>query len=99
MHPQLDKNRFDTCDKLMDALEECHRQEFLKQCLGLCNFEKDQLTKCLHFTRVNDSKERIKRNRDKQAKWEAAKKLREEEEYGKNGYLKKVIELEMQKKN
>ena len=43
MHPQLDRVRFDTCESLMDALEECHRQEFLKQALGLCNFEKDEL--------------------------------------------------------
>ncbi|EDK47017.1 hypothetical protein PVL30_005329 [Lodderomyces elongisporus] len=98
MHPQLDKNRFDTCEKLMDALEECHRREFIKQCLGLCNYEKDQLAQCLHYTRVGDSKERIKESRQRQKKWEEAKRKREEEEYGKNGYLKKVIELEMQKK-
>ncbi|KAI3404602.1 hypothetical protein KGF56_002597 [Candida oxycetoniae] len=99
MHPQLDKNRFDTCDKLMDALEECHRQEFLKQCLGLCNFEKDQLAQCLHYTRVNDAKERIKQSRERQAKWDRSRKQREEEAYGKNAYLKKVIEVEKQKKS
>ncbi|CAD1812918.1 Cytochrome c oxidase biogenesis protein Cmc1 like family protein [Candida parapsilosis] len=98
MHPQLDKNRFDTCEKLMDALEECHRQEFLKQCLGLCNFEKEQLSQCLHYTRVNDAKDRIRKSREKQAQMKLKQKQREEEEYGKNGYLKKVIELEMQKK-
>lgn len=82
----------------MDALEECHRQEFLKQCLGLCNFGKEQLSQCLHYTRVNDAKDRIRKSREKQAQMKLKQKQREEEEYGKNGYLKKVIELEMQKK-
>ncbi|CAI5760430.1 unnamed protein product [Candida verbasci] len=94
MHPQLDKNRFDTCEKLMDALEECHRQEFIKQCLGLCNFEKEQLSKCLHYTRINDSKDRIMKSREKAKKLEMRKRLNEEEIYGKNNYLKKVIEIE-----
>ena len=98
MHPQLDKNRFNTCDKLMDALEECHRQEFLKQCLGMCNFEKEQLIKCLHYQRVEDSKLRILETREKRKNWELKKKQAEEEAYGKNGYLKKVLEAEVASK-
>lgn len=94
MHPQLDKNRFNTCDKLMDALEECHRQEFLKQCLGMCNFEKEQLIQCLDYQRVEDSKLRILETREKRKNWELKKKQAEEEAYGKNGYLKKVLEAE-----
>ncbi|CAN3365174.1 COX assembly mitochondrial protein 2 [Diutina catenulata] len=97
MHPQLDKRRFDTCDKLMDALEECHRQEFLKQALGMCNFEKDQLAQCLHYTRVSDSKDRIRASRERQKGIDKRRKEAEEEAYGKNGYLKKVIEAEMEK--
>lgn len=98
MHPQLDKQRFDTCERLMDALEECHRQSFLKQTLGVCNFEKDELTKCLHHTRTNDSYERIKRSKEKMKKLAEKRKEAEEETYGKNGYLKKVIQLELEKK-
>ncbi|KAI5949353.1 hypothetical protein KGF54_005588 [Candida jiufengensis] len=94
MHPQLDKTRFNTCEKLMDALEECHKQEFLKQCLGMCNFEKDQLAQCLHYTRVNDSKIRIREARAKAKKLDDVMKRREEEEFGKGGYLRKVLELE-----
>ncbi|RCK65510.1 COX assembly mitochondrial protein 2 [Candida viswanathii] len=97
MHPQLDKNRFNTCEKLMDALEQCHRQEFLKQCLGLCNFEKEQLIQCLHFQRVEDAKVRILANRAKQKAWEQHRKENYEEAYGKNGYLKKVLEAEAAK--
>ncbi|KAL6450533.1 CMC2 COX assembly mitochondrial protein 2 [Candida maltosa Xu316] len=98
MHPQLDKNRFNTCEKLMDALEECHRQEFLKQCLGLCNFEKEQLIQCLHYQRVEDSKDRILQTREREKELARKRKEREEEMYGKNGYLKKVLEAEAQKK-
>ena len=97
MPPQLAKRRFDTCEALMDALEECHRTEFLKQALGKCNYEKDQLARCLHYTRVEDSKERIRESRKKQKEIEKKRKQAEEELYGKNGYLKKVVELEMQK--
>ncbi|SGZ46729.1 CIC11C00000002533 [Sungouiella intermedia] len=98
MHPQLDKNRFDTCEKLMDALEECHKKEFLKQALGMCNFEKDELSKCLHLTRVEDSKERIRLSRQRQKEVLERQKKIEEETYGKNGYLKKVIEMEAKKR-
>lgn len=91
MHPQLDKVRFDPCVHLMDALEECHRQEFLKKALGMCNFEKDELTKCLHHTRVSAANDRIRESREKNKRLEERRKRNEEEMYGKNGYLKKVI--------
>lgn len=98
MHPQLDRNRFNPCEKLMDALEECHQQEFLKKALGSCNFEKEELSKCLHYTRMNDAKERIKESKERQKNRE--KKIREKEEalYGKNGYLKQVVTEEMKRK-
>lgn len=98
MHPQLDRVRFDTCESLMDALEECHRQEFLKQALGLCNFEKDELSKCIHHTRLHDANERIRRTRERQKEYEKRRRAREEEVYGKNNYLKKMIEQEAAKK-
>lgn len=98
MHPQLDRQRFDTCDKLMDALEECHRSQFLQQVLGKCNFEKDELAKCLHTTRVEDSRERIRLSRERQKAIQAKQKQQEEELYGKNSYLKKVVQIESQGK-
>lgn len=97
MHPQLDRTRFDTCEKLMDALEECHRKDFYKKAMGICNYEKEELSKCLHFTRTNDAADRIRASREKAKIMEARKKEREEELYGKNGYLKKVIEKELEK--
>lgn len=95
MHPQLDKNRFDPCTQLMDALEECHRQEFLKKALGMCNFEKNELSKCLHHTRVEDANERIRQSRERQKKLKLAKEKRDEELYGKNNYLKQVIDKDI----
>ncbi|EGV64805.1 hypothetical protein PSN45_005156 [Yamadazyma tenuis] len=96
MHPQLDKVRFDPCIALMDALEECHRQEFMKKALGMCNFEKDELDKCLHHTRVNNANDRIRQSKLRQKEVEQRRKAREEELYGKNNYLKKVIEKQME---
>lgn len=82
----------------MDALEECHRQEFLKQALGACNFEKEELTKCLHYTRVNDANERINKSRERSKRIDTMRKQAQEEVYGKNNYLKKLVELEIEKK-
>ncbi|CUM65060.1 uncharacterized protein PRCAT00002682001 [Priceomyces carsonii] len=97
MHPQLDRNRFQPCEKLMDALEDCHKQEYVKQVLGMCNFEKNELSKCLHYTRVEDSKDRIRRSREKQKIFEAKRKQNEEEIYGKNNYLKEIVDRDAQK--
>lgn len=82
----------------MEALERCHNQAFVKQLMGMCNFEKDELSKCLHVTRVEDSKARIRVTREKQKAIQALMKKGEEETYGKNNYLKKVVELEAQKR-
>lgn len=98
MHPQLDRNRFDSCEKLMDALEKCHQQEFVKQLFGSCNFEKDELTKCLHLQRTEDAKERIRISREKQKALKERQRKADEELYGKNNYLKKVVEMEAKKK-
>lgn len=66
--------------------------------MGMCNFEKEELTKCLHYTRVNDANDRIRESREKQKKFEKRRKESEEELYGKNGYLKRIIEKEAENK-
>ncbi|CAH2355911.1 COX assembly mitochondrial protein 2 [[Candida] railenensis] len=99
MHPQLDRRRFESCEKLMDALEECHRKEFIMKAMGLCNFEKDEVAKCLHYVRTEDAKDRIRDSREKMKQQELRRKQKEEELYGKNGYLKKMIEREAEKKS
>jgi COX assembly protein 2 len=82
----------------MDALEECHRKEFLQKALGMCNFEKDEVAKCLHYVRTNDAKDKIRVSREKMKKQEEKRKCAEEELYGKNGYLKKVLAAEVARK-
>lgn len=83
----------------MDALEECHRKEFIMKAMGLCNFEKDEVAKCLHYVRTEDAKDRIRESREKMKQQELRRKQKEEELYGKNGYLKKMIEREAEKKS
>ena len=63
----------------------------------MCNFEKDELSKCLHMTRVEDARERIRLSQERQKAVKERQKRIEEEKYGKNGYLKKVIEIEAKK--
>ena len=82
----------------MDALEECHRNNFVKRAMGTCNFEKAELTKCLHYVRVEDSKDRIRVAREKERKREQRIKENQEQLYGKNNYLKKMIETEAERK-
>ncbi|ANZ75559.1 BA75_01941T0 [Komagataella pastoris] len=99
MHPQLDSERFHPCEDLIKALQECHRNEFMKQIFGLCNEPKTLLTKCLHDTRLAQEREKILERKEKTKKFELRRKQLEEEKYGKDGYLKKVIEKELELEN
>ncbi|CAK7891314.1 COX assembly mitochondrial protein 2 [[Candida] anglica] len=98
MHPQLDKRRFETCEKLMDALEECHRIEFVRKLMGMCNFEKDEVAKCLQYVRYQEARERVIASRAKAKVTDQKRKENQDDLYGKNGYLKKMIEKEAEKK-
>lgn len=98
MHPILDRERFQNCEDLIDALEECHRSPFFETVLGKCSDIKVQLSQCLHENRLANDRIQILERREKNKILEQKKKQREEEEYGENGYLKKVIEVEYQRK-
>lgn len=100
MHPILDKDRFQNCEDLIDQLEECHKSPFYETFLGKCSDIKIQLSKCLHDNRLANDRMKIIERREKNKSLELKKKQREEEEWGENGYLKKVVEYELnQKKN
>ncbi|ODV87313.1 hypothetical protein CANARDRAFT_91528 [[Candida] arabinofermentans NRRL YB-2248] len=99
MHPMLDRDKFMRCEDLIDQLEECHRSDFFEKAFGKCNIIKQDLTNCLHNARLAADREKILERRKKNKEFEMKKKQMEEEEYGKNGYLKKVIEQEYQKKH
>ncbi|KAG0679886.1 hypothetical protein C6P40_003897 [Pichia californica] len=98
MHPILDRERFQNCEELIDALEECHRSPFFETVLGKCSDVKIQLSQCIHNNRLANDRIQILERREKNKILDAKKKQREEEEYGENGYLKKVIEVEYQRK-
>lgn len=98
MHPILDRDRFQNCEDLIDALEECHRAPFVETILGKCSDVKIQLTKCLHENRLANDRANILRQKERNKELEEKKRKREEEEWGDNAYLKKVVELEYKKK-
>ncbi|ODQ79286.1 hypothetical protein BABINDRAFT_38218 [Babjeviella inositovora NRRL Y-12698] len=95
MHPQLEAERFVPCQELIDALEHCHKQDYISRALwGLCNDPKEALSRCLHETRLSQVREKIIVGKEKQkglqAKWREAR----EGAYGKDEKLKKVIDAE-----
>lgn len=98
MHPILDRDRFQNCEDLIDALEECHKSPFIETMFGKCSDVKVQLSQCLHQNRLANDRIQILQRREKNKVLEEKKKAREAEEWGENGYLKKVIELEYQQK-
>lgn len=84
----------------MDALEKCHQEGFLAKATGKCTPIKQELSACLDATSMARRRRKIKQKLQKRKEFEKAKKELYEEEYGKDGYLKKVIEKENEiKKN
>lgn len=91
MHPQLNDTKRDKCGDLIEALEECHRQGYISKIFGSCNNFKDELTKCLKSERLDRSRENSLKAIEKRKKIEQRWKQMEEEEYGKDAYLKKNL--------
>ncbi|GMM37595.1 Cmc2 protein [Saccharomycopsis crataegensis] len=98
MHPLLEGDRFSDCEYYIQALNECHKAEFVKKAFGLCNVPKDNLSKCLHETRIAQSIADLQERRNKRKVTEEKWKKMKEEEYGKDMKLKKVIEEEMKRR-
>ncbi|KAH3668950.1 hypothetical protein OGAPHI_002705 [Ogataea philodendri] len=85
MHPVLDRQYF------------MSRSGFVEKAFGKCNVAKQELTNCLHESRLAKERDQILMKRKKTKEFELKRKKLEEEEYGKNAYLKKVVELEYEK--
>ncbi|SCV99751.1 LAFE_0B01706g1_1 [Lachancea fermentati] len=98
MHPQLEAERFHSCLDFIQALDKCHQAEYYKRALGLCNNEKEALTKCLHEARLEGERRYIKESREKQKVIHAKWKQIEEEQYGEDAILKKIIQRQVAKK-
>ncbi|CEP60271.1 Cmc2p LALA0_S01e06898g [Lachancea lanzarotensis] len=98
MHPQLEAQRFHSCLDLIEALDQCHQAEYYKRALGLCNNEKEALSKCLHQARYEVGKAAILQNREKQKKMDARWKQIKEEEYGEDAILQRIIQEQVAKR-
>lgn len=98
MHPQLEAERFSDCAVYIEALNECHKAEFIKKAFGLCNTPKDELNKCLHDTAIAKSVEELEARRMKKKKMEERWKAMKEEEFGKDMKLKKVVAEELRRR-
>ncbi|CCE91054.1 Cmc2p TDEL_0C01650 [Torulaspora delbrueckii] len=99
MHPQLESKRFNSCYDLIVALDKCHQKEYYKRIFGLCNNEKDALTKCLHDARLAGERDLIKQRREERKAVENKWKKIDEEEYGEDAILKKILERHQAKKS
>ncbi|ODV96385.1 hypothetical protein PACTADRAFT_67841 [Pachysolen tannophilus NRRL Y-2460] len=94
MHPHLDPERFSPCEKLIDALEECHRTQHISKLFGFCNEPKQALSDCLHEVRLEAARQKILETREKRKNFEDKMQKLKEEEYGKDLKLKKIFEKE-----
>jgi COX assembly protein 2 len=47
MHPPLEPYKHEGCDKVIEALEECHRAGTFNKFIGTCNAAKIAVDKCL----------------------------------------------------
>lgn len=79
-------------------MDKCHRKEYYKRALGLCNNEKEALSKCLHEARLSGERRYILESREKKKVIEQKWKKLEEEEYGEDAILKKIIQRQLEKK-
>ncbi|EDO15535.1 hypothetical protein Kpol_479p23 [Vanderwaltozyma polyspora DSM 70294] len=92
MHPQLEAQRFYSCAEFIDALERCHEKEFYKRMFGVCNNEKEALTKCLKETKRTLTIKSIEESKAKRKVIEDKWKKSKEEEFGEDAILKKIME-------
>lgn len=92
MHPQLEAKRFNSCVDFIQALDQCHQKEYYKRLFGLCDIEKEALSRCLHEARKSGEKEQIAIMREKRKAVEGKWKQMEEEEYGEDLVLKKLLQ-------
>lgn len=47
MHPPLDAHKQEGCEKVIQALEECHRAGTFNKFIGACNAAKRAVDECL----------------------------------------------------
>lgn len=80
------------CYDFIQALDKCHQKEYYKRIFGLCNNEKDALTKCLHDARLAGEREFILKRKEARKDLEKKWKQIDEEEYGEDAILKTILD-------
>jgi COX assembly protein 2 len=75
----------------MRALDECHSQGFMATSLGSCNKLSAELTLCLKDERKDRQRILLEKSREKRKQLEQKWRALDEEEYGKDGYLKNIV--------
>lgn len=67
--------------------------------MGLCNNEKEAVSKCLHETRLATQRDLIIKSKERQEKYKETFKKLKEDEYGEDQFLKKLLEREQAKRS
>ncbi|CCK68683.1 Cmc2p KNAG_0B02410 [Huiozyma naganishii CBS 8797] len=98
MHPQLEAERFISCKEFIDALDKCHHQEFYKRMFGVCNNEKDALSKCLKEASFQTKKAALAKSRSKRDSLEKKWRILEDEEAGDDKVVRILLQREIAKR-
>ncbi|KAG5359837.1 COX assembly mitochondrial protein 2 [Yarrowia sp. C11] len=94
MHPQVQEERFKSCEPLIMALDECHREDFVPRAFGLCNEVKQQLTLCLRAARIEHASQNRAKATEKQKLFAEKTRRMDEEAYGPNKILLDILARE-----
>jgi COX assembly protein 2 len=79
-------------------LEQCHQRPFVQRALGVCNNEKEALSKCLHEARMASQNHQIIKNQEKNKEMKQTWKKLKEDEFGEDEFLLKLLQREKAKK-
>ncbi|KAJ7940849.1 hypothetical protein B0H13DRAFT_1586136 [Mycena leptocephala] len=73
MHPQPSDKKVLVCKEFMDALEQCHSNNWARL-LGQCNRQKEGLNACLRKERIERTTENRETAKERKLKAEQARK-------------------------
>ncbi|KAF7359557.1 COX assembly mitochondrial protein [Mycena sanguinolenta] len=73
MHPQLSDKKALVCKDFLEALEQCHSNNWARL-LGRCNKQKEELNVCLRNERIERATENREMAKERKLKTEQARK-------------------------
>ncbi|SAM07662.1 hypothetical protein [Absidia glauca] len=68
MHPQLIIQKYEGCEEVIEALEQCHKANSFNKFLGFCNDAKIQVDHCLKKEFAIQRQENKSKGAEKRAK-------------------------------